>query len=116
MRHRRKGRHLGRSPAQRRGLLRNLVRSLLLHSRIETTEARAKEIRGRIDRLITLGKRGDLHARRQAIAKVPDSVVIERLFGELAEEYADRPGGYTRQYRLGHRLGDGATLVRIELV
>lgn len=116
MRHRRRGRHLGRTPAQRRGLLRSLVRSLLLHSRIETTEARAKEIRGDVDRLITLGKRGDLHARRQAIAKVPDPEVIERLFGELAEQYADRPGGFTRLHRLGHRLGDGAPKVRIELV
>jgi large subunit ribosomal protein L17 len=97
-------------------MLRNLVRSLLLYDRIETTEARAREIRRDVDRLITLGKRGDLHARRQAIARVPDPDVIERLFGDLAEQYAERPGGFTRLHRLGHRLGDGAAEVRVELV
>ena len=116
MRHRRRGRHLGRNPAQRRALLRGLVRSLILHSHIETTAARAKEIRRDVDRLITLAKRGDLHARRQAIASMPDPGAITRLFDELAEGYSDRNGGYTRMYRLGHRLGDGAPLVRMELV
>tara|TARA_Y100000588_G_scaffold387797_1_gene486455 strand:+ start:11181 stop:11531 length:351 start_codon:yes stop_codon:yes gene_type:complete len=116
VRHRRQGRHLGRNPAQRRALKRGLVRSLIIHSAVETTVARAKEIRGDVDRLITLAKRGDLHARRQAIARMPDPQVIERLFSDLAEQYADRPGGYTRIRRTGVRLGDGAPKVRLELV
>ncbi len=116
MRHRRRGRHLGRSPTQRRALKRGLVRSLILHSQIETTLARAKEIRPDVDRLITLAKRGDLHARRQAIARLPDPEVIERLFNDLADQYAERAGGYTRIRRLGARLGDGAPRARMELV
>ena len=116
MRHVKGGRLLGRHPALRRALKRGLVRSVLLHSRIETTLARAKEVRGDVDRLITLAKRGDLHARRQAIARMPDPVVIERLFSELAEQYADRPGGYTRIRRRGVRLGDGAPRALLELV
>jgi large subunit ribosomal protein L17 len=116
MRHRRRGRHLGRNPSQRRALKRSLVRSLILHSQIDTTLARAKEIRRDVDRLITLAKRGDLHARRQAIARIPDPETIERLFEDLADQYADRPGGYTRIRRMGVRLGDGAPLARMELV
>ncbi|MBM4437981.1 MAG: 50S ribosomal protein L17 [Actinobacteria bacterium] len=116
MRHLRRGRHLGRTPAQRRALLRALVRSLILHAHINTTQARAKEVRGEVDALITLAKRGGLHARRQAIARMPDADAIQRLFDDLADQYAARPGGYTRIYRMGHRLGDGAPLVRLELV
>jgi large subunit ribosomal protein L17 len=116
MRHRRRGRHLGRNPTQRRALKRSLVRSLILHSHIETTVTRAKEIRRDVDHLITLAKRGDLHARRQAIARIPDPETIERLFEDLADQYADRPGGYTRIRRVGVRLGDGAPLARMELV
>lgn len=116
MRHLRRGRHLGRNPAQRRALKRGLIRSVIIHSKIETTLARAKEVRRDVDRLITLAKRGDLHARRQAIARIPDPVVIERLFGELAEQYGDRSGGYTRIRRTGVRLGDGAPRALLELV
>jgi large subunit ribosomal protein L17 len=97
-------------------LLRGLARSLLLHSHIDTTVGRAKELRPQVERLITLAKRGDLHARRQAISRMPDADAITRLFDELGPQYAARPGGYTRMRRLGHRLGDGAPLVRVELV
>ena len=116
MRHLRKGRSLSRNPAQRRALVRGLIRSLILHNRIDTTEGRAREIRRYVDQLVTLAKRGDLHARRQAIARLPDPEAITRLFDDLADQYAARPGGYTRMHRLGHRLGDGAPLVRLELV
>ena len=116
MRHRVKKRRFGRSPSHRRAMLRNLARSVLLHGSVRTTEAKAKEIRAHVDKLITLSKRGDLHARRQAIARIQDSVVVERLFGELADRFRDRPGGFTRSFRLGPRLGDAAQMVRIELL
>jgi large subunit ribosomal protein L17 len=116
MRHRVKKRGFGRSPSHRKAMLRNLARSVLLHGTVRTTEAKAKEIRGHVDKLITLSKRGDLHARRQAIARIQDSFVVEKLFGELAERFRDRPGGFTRSYRLGPRLGDAAQMVQIELL
>ena len=116
MRHRRKGRQLGRNTAHRRALYRALVTSLLEHERIETTEAKAKEIRGFTERMITLGKRGDLHARRQALRFVYDKKIVEKLFDDLAARYATRPGGYTRIVKLSPRQGDGARMAQLEMV
>lgn len=109
-------RKLGRNTGARRALLRSMVTSLLQHERIETTEAKAKELRRVTDNMITLGKRGDLHARRQALAYVMDEGVVAKLFSEIAEKYADRNGGYTRIMKLGPRRGDAAPMVIIELV
>jgi len=97
-------------------MFRNLVTDLLLYERISTTEAKAKEIRGLAEKIITLGKRETLHARRQALAFVYDKKVVAKVFDELAQRYAERPGGYTRIIKLGPRLGDGAPVVRLELV
>jgi len=116
MRHRKNGRKLGRTAAHRKALLRNMVTSLLDHERIQTTDAKAKELRGVAERMITLGKRGDLHARRQAAAVIRDKEVTAKVFGELADRYRERPGGYTRVIKAGHRAGDAAPLSIIELV
>ena len=116
MRHRARKRRFDRAQGHRKAMLRNLARSLLLHEGIRTTEAKAKEIRSHVDRLITLGKKGDLHSRRQAISRLPDEEVIDKLFGDLSERFKDRAGGFTRMYNLGPRPGDAAPLVRIELV
>jgi large subunit ribosomal protein L17 len=96
--------------------MRNMVTSLLEHERIETTDAKAKALRSLADRMITLGKRGDLHARRQALRVVRDKQVTAKLFGDLAERFRDRPGGYTRVIKLGNRVGDAAPVSIIELV
>jgi large subunit ribosomal protein L17 len=116
MRHRKAGRKLGRSGAHRIALLRNLVTSLLEHEQIETTDAKAKELRRVADRMITLGKRSDLHARRQALAVVRSREVVGKLFGPLAERYATRHGGYTRVLKLRTRMGDAAPISLVELV
>ena len=116
MRHRKAGRKLGRTSAHRSALLRNLVTSLLEHEQIETTDAKAKELRRVADRMITLGKRSDLHARRQALAVVRSREVVGKLFGPLAERYAQRHGGYTRVLKLRTRLGDAAPISLVELV
>jgi large subunit ribosomal protein L17 len=116
VRHRWGGRKLGRPTAHRRALLRNLSTDLLRYEKIRTTEAKAKELRRAVEHLITLGKRGTLHARRQALAYVYDRKVVDKLFHELAPRFMDRPGGYTRITRLGFRRGDAAPLVQIELV
>ena len=116
MRHRNAGRKLGRTSAHRSALLRNLVTALLEHERIETTDAKAKELRRVADKMITLGKRGDLHARRQAAAVVRSREVTSKLFGPLAERYRERPGGYTRILKLRTRIGDAAPISMIELV
>mgnify|MGYP003573180635 CR=1 FL=1 len=116
MRHRKGGRKLGRNSAHRKALFRNMVTSLLAHERIQTTDAKAKELRGLTDKMITLGKRGDLHARRQALAVIRDADVTAKVFGELAERYRERPGGYTRVIKVGHRAGDAAPVSIIELV
>jgi large subunit ribosomal protein L17 len=116
MRHRKKGRHLGRTAEHRKATLRNLATSLFRHGRIRTTTAKAKELRGFAEPLITKAKRGDLHARRIVARSISDKDVLARLFGELAPRYADRPGGYTRVLKLGHRPGDGADMAIIELV
>ncbi|MBW2231267.1 MAG: 50S ribosomal protein L17 [Deltaproteobacteria bacterium] len=116
MRHRKSGRKLGRSSAHRKALFRNMVTSLLQHERIQTTDAKAKELRGITDKMITLGKRGDLHARRQALSVIRDKDVTAKVFSELADRYRDRPGGYTRVIKIGHRAGDAAPVSIIELV
>jgi large subunit ribosomal protein L17 len=97
-------------------LFRGLVADLIRHEKIRTTEAKAKEIKGMAERVITLGKRGDLHARRQALAFVSHPEVVDKVFHLLATRYAERPGGYTRIVRLGTRKGDAAPLVLLELL
>ena len=116
MRHLKAGRRLSRTTEHRLAMLRNMVTSLLEHERVETTRAKAKEVRRWAEQIITLAKRGDLHARRQSLALVRSKKVVAKLFGELRERYLERPGGYTRIIPLGLRLGDGAPLSIIEMV
>jgi large subunit ribosomal protein L17 len=116
MRHRARDRQLGRTATHRRATLANLATSLLAHDRIVTTEAKAKELRPYVERLITLARRGGLHARRQVERRLKDRAVTGRLFKELGPRFAARPGGYTRIVKIGHRPGDGAEVARIELV
>ncbi|MDF1580444.1 MAG: 50S ribosomal protein L17 [Desulfuromonadales bacterium] len=116
MRHNNTGRRLGRNSSHRKAMMRNMVTSLLEHEKITTTDARAKELRKLADKLITLGKRGDLHARRQAMEVIFDKTVVAKLFERIAPRYADRPGGYTRIVKLGLRSGDNASTSMIELV
>lgn len=101
---------------RRKALLRTLARSMLLHEGINTTEARAKELRRFVERLVTVGKRGDVHARRLALQRLPDKLLIEKLFDVYAPRYQNRPGGYTRIIKLGYRHGDAAPMARIEFV
>lgn len=116
MRHRKRGRQLGRTASHREAMLRNLAVSLFRHGRISTTREKAKELRPYAERLITLAKRGDLHARRLAARKVNDRDVLFTLFDSIGPRFAERPGGYTRVLKTGHRLGDGAEMALIELV
>jgi large subunit ribosomal protein L17 len=116
MRHQVAGRHLGRNTAQRKALFRGLITELFRHERISTTEAKAKAIRGEAEELITLAKRGDVHARRLVQRTVLDKDVTSKLFETLGPRYKERPGGYTRIFKLGPRLGDAAPLVILELV
>lgn len=116
MRHRKRGRQLGRQTKHRGALFRSLVTSLLEHERIETTEAKAKELRGLADRMITLGKQGDLAARRRALAFIRKKPVVASLFTDVAERFRDRNGGYTRIIHTRRRVGDAAAMVTIELV
>ncbi|HEX2037735.1 MAG TPA: 50S ribosomal protein L17 [Chloroflexota bacterium] len=116
MRHRMIGRKLNRPPAERLRLLRSLMGALIRYERITTTEARAKELRRHIERLITTARRGDVHSRRLALARLPDPPAVAKLFHVVAPRYANRPGGYTRLTRVGLRKGDGAQLVQIELL
>jgi large subunit ribosomal protein L17 len=116
MRHRHKGRQLGRTMAHRRAMLRNMATSLFKHDRVVTTHTKAKELRPFAERLITLARRGDLHARRQVQRHIRDRNVAGKLFQEIGPRFAARPGGYTRILRVGHRPGDGAELARIELL
>ena len=109
-------RKLGRSSAHRKSMLRNLVTDLLREGRITTTDTRAKEARRQAEKMITLAKRGDLHARRQVLAYVYDESVVTKLFDEIAPKYEDRQGGYKRILKLGPRKGDNAELVFLELV
>jgi large subunit ribosomal protein L17 len=117
MRHRRDRRKLSRDSAHRKALFMNLSREVLSHERIQTTEAKAKAVKPEVEKLITLGKRGDMHARRQAMARLgQDKFVVYRLFEEIAPRYADRPGGYTRILKLGPRASDSTEMVFLELV
>lgn len=116
MRHRQKGRQLGRTIAHKRAMLRNMATSLFKNERVVTTQAKAKELRPFAERLITLARRGDLHARRQVERHIRDRDVQGRLFREIGPRFAARPGGYTRILRVGHRTGDGAEMARIELL
>jgi large subunit ribosomal protein L17 len=116
MRHARSGKKLGRDSAHRKALYSNLAGALIEHGRIETTEAKAKAVKPFAEKMITLGKRGDLHARRQALAALRSNDVVHRLFAEVAPRFEDRPGGYTRIVKLGPRHGDAAEMVYLELV
>ncbi len=115
MRHRKAGRPLGRNSGHRKALLRSLTVSVLRHERIETTTPKAKEARALVDRMITLGKRGNLAARRQAAAFLGDPEVVKRLFGEIANRFLERSGGYTRLIHTRRRVGDGAAMAILEL-
>lgn len=116
MRHGVAGRRLSRTSAHREAMIDNMVTSLLRHERIRTTVPKAKEARKAAEKVITLGKKGSLHNRRNAAKVVNDKEVLSKLFGQLAERFASRPGGYTRIIRLGKRLGDNAEMAFLELV
>jgi large subunit ribosomal protein L17 len=116
MRHHRAGKKLGRDAAHRRALYANLTCSLIEHGRIKTTEAKAKAVKPLAEQMITLGRRGDLHARRQALARLRSQEVVHLLFSEVGPRFADRPGGYSRIVKLGPRQGDAAEMVYLELV
>ena len=116
MRHHRSGKKLGRDAAHRKALYSNLAGALITHGRIQTTEAKAKAVKPFAEQMITLGKRGDLAARRKALAELRSQDVVHELFAEVAPRFADRPGGYTRIVKLGPRPGDAADMVYLELV
>jgi len=116
MRHKYHKKKFGRLTAHREAMMRNLVTSLLKHEKITTTDAKAKELRRLAEKMITLGKRGSLHARRQALAVIRERDVVEKVFGEMSDRYRERPGGYTRIIKSGFRLGDNAPEAIIELV
>ena len=116
MRHGLKGNRLNRPTEVRKRLLRSMMGSLLRYERITTTEARAKELRRHVEKLITTARRGDLHSRRLALSTLPDPPAVSKLFDVIAPRFKDRPGGYTRVTRLGQRKGDGALMSQIEFV
>jgi large subunit ribosomal protein L17 len=116
MRHQRAGKKLGRDSAHRKALYANLAGALIEHGRIKTTEAKAKAVKPMAEKMITLGRRGDIHARRQAIAFLRSQDVVHKLFSEVAPRFADRPGGYSRIVKIGTRQGDAAEMVYLELV
>ncbi len=116
MRHGKSGRKLGRSSAHRKAMFRNMVTSLFEHERIVTTEKKAKELRPIAEKMITLAKRGDLHARRQALSYIQSKDVVAKLFDEIQSQFTDRQGGYTRIIKTGNRQGDAAPMAIIELV
>jgi large subunit ribosomal protein L17 len=116
VRHARSGKKLGRDSAHRKALYANLACALIEHGRIKTTEAKAKAVKPFAEKMITLGRRGDLAARRQAISELRSQDVVKRLFDEVAPRFADRPGGYSRIVKLGPRYGDAANMVYLELV
>ena len=119
MRHLKRGRKLNRKASHRKALLRNLAASLIIHKRIKTTDAKAKELRRFVEPLITFAKQGTLHARRQVLRAIPGAygqMIAEKLFNEIAPQYADRPGGYTRIIKLGFRTNDRAPVSLVELV
>jgi large subunit ribosomal protein L17 len=110
MRHRKAGKKLNRTGSHRNAMFRNMVTSLFEHGRIQTTDAKAKELRRWADRMVTLAKRGDLHARRQALAVMRDKTVVHKLFEEVADRFGDRVGGYTNVVKIGRRRGDAAPI------
>ena len=116
MRHQRAGKKLGRDSAHRRSLYANLAGALIEHGRIKTTEAKAKAVKPLAEQMVTLGRRGDLAARRQAIATLRSKDVVHQLFADVAPRFVDRPGGYTRIVKLGPRFGDSAEMAYLELV
>ena len=116
MRHHRAGRKLGRDAAHRKAMYANLTASLIEHGRIKTTAAKAKEVKPIAEQMITLGKRGGVHARRQALAYLRSQDVVHKLFSDVGPRFADRPGGYSRIIRIGPRPGDAAEMVYLELV
>src|SRR5512136_1833145 len=116
MRHQRTGRNLGRDSSHRNALLRNMVTSLFKHEQLETTDAKAKELRPVAEKMITLAKRGDLHARRQALAYLEDKSTTHKVFDELKDRYLDRQGGYLRIVRKGNRKGDSAPVTVVQLL
>ena len=116
MRHQRAGKKLGRDSAHRKALYSNLAGALIEHGRIQTTEAKAKAVKPIAEKMITLGRRGDIHARRQAIAYLRSKDVVHKLFTDVAPRFADRPGGYSRIVKLGPRQGDAAEMAYLELV
>jgi large subunit ribosomal protein L17 len=116
MRHRRAGKKLNRAASHRRALYANLAGALIEHGRIETTQAKAKAVKPVAEQMITLARRGDIHARRQALAYLRSQEIVHQLFSEVAPRFQDRPGGYTRIVRLGPRQGDAAEMVYLELV
>jgi len=116
MRHGMAGRKLNRTSSHRKALFKNMAVALLKHEQIKTTLPKAKELRPIVEKLITLAKRGDLHARRQAASQLQDDVIVKKLFAELAERYQERQGGYTRVLKAGFRYGDNAPMAFIELV
>ncbi|MBF0448769.1 MAG: 50S ribosomal protein L17 [Magnetococcales bacterium] len=116
MRHHRKVRRFGRNTSHRKAMFENMLNSLFLHERIETTVTKAKELRGMADRMVTLGKRGDLHARRQALSILNNKEVVHKLFTDIAERNRERNGGYTRVLKTRFRYGDAAPMSFIELV
>ncbi len=116
MRHKKTGRRLGRTTSHREAMVRNMVTSLFEHERIVTTTPKAKEVRKVADKMITLAKRGDLHAKRQALSFIRSRDVVSKLFGEIQEQFAERNGGYTRIIQTGTRRGDCAPMAILELV
>jgi large subunit ribosomal protein L17 len=116
VRHHRNGKKLGRDASHRKALYSNLAGALIEHGRIRTTEAKAKAVKPLAEQMITLGRRGDLHARRQALAFLRSQDVVHQLFADVAPRFADRPGGYTRIVKLGPRYGDSAQMVYLEFV
>jgi len=116
MRHRKAGKKLGRDSSHRKAMLRNMVTSLFRYEQLETTDAKAKQLRPVAEKIITLAKRGDLHARRQALAYIRDKAITHRLFEDLRERYIDRQGGYVRIIKKGKRKGDGAPVSVIQLL
>jgi large subunit ribosomal protein L17 len=116
MRHNAKGRQLSRTSTHRRAMLRNMAASLFEHGGVTTTQAKAKELRPYAEKLITLARRGDLHSRRLVERKIKDREILKKLFAEIGPRFAARPGGYLRILKLGHRVGDGADVAKIELL
>ena len=116
MRHQKAGKKLNRTGSHRNAMFRNMVTSLFEHGRIRTTDAKAKELRGWADRMITLAKRGDVHARRQALSVMRDKTVVHKLFEEVQDRFGDKAGGYTNVIKIGRRRGDAAPISLVELV